>query len=434
MELNDALRRVVGQHWRLLSACLLGGLILGLLFAPHGKEYSASARLVLDTPDPVARQQSEAIADTAKAIATSPSQVSEALNRAHVQRGNPAIFAKKHVSVAALGSSGVLQLSVSDREAKVAASVANALASLMIRTRLEVTNGQTEQVFETLDRRTADLSRKIADAGDNVNELSLQIATESSPTAANALRAKRDAAERARDFLAQQRSVLESERVSLLSASAQRPRPAIISAASPPGKPQPTHRFAYLVLGALLGLILGTGAAGLVETIRPTLVGSDTLASELDAALLGTLTADASVAATVGIGARLRLAAEAAEVGNVALLATGPAVDLDRLAETLSSSAAVEGVPANGSPPGHMGTLRVGAFRPESPPVNNGRLSGLVLVSPTALKKTELSDIAHLLKVSQLPLLGLITYVPPAAGPLVGVKSALGRVKGTVTP
>src|SRR4051794_16937245 len=101
MELNDALRRIVGQHRRLLGICLLVGLALGLLLAPHGRLYSASSRLVLDTPDPVARQQSEAISDTARAIATSPSQVAAALRRAGVKRGDPAEFAKQHVAVTA---------------------------------------------------------------------------------------------------------------------------------------------------------------------------------------------------------------------------------------------------------------------------------------------------------------------------------------------
>ena len=431
MELNDALRRIVGQHWRLLTACLLFGLTLGLLFAPHGKEYSASARLVLDTPDPVARQQSQAIADTAKAIATSPSKVSRALRKAGVDRGDPTAFAKQHVSVAALGSSGVIQLSVSDRDPRVAASVANALVSLLIRTRLEVTNGQTDEVFADLDQRTAELSRKITTADENVNVLSLQIAA-ASPSEASVLRTKRDAAQRERDFLAQQRSVLESERASLLSTIAERPRPSIISAATAPAQPEPSQRIAYLVLGALLGLILGMGAAGLIESVRPTLVGSDTLADELDAALLGTLTSPASTAAAVGIGGRLRLAAEAAHVGNVALLATSPDIDLDRLAASLSSTTAVGGMQSSEGASGHLGALRIGRYKPESPPVNNGRLSGLVLVAPTALKKAELSDIDNLLKVSRLPLLGLITYTPRAAGPFRRVKGRLEHFKTAV--
>ena len=437
MELNDAFRRIIGQHWRLLSTCLAGGLVLGLLFAPHGTEYSASARLVLDTPDPVARAQSEAIADTAKAIATSPSQVSAALRRAGVRRGDPADFAKNHVSVRALGSSGVLELSVTDRNRTAAASVANALASLLIRTRLTVSTGETSRIFSELDTRTTELNKKISATDDYLNALSLRIASAPGPQSANRLRVKRDAAQSAVDFLVQQRSVLESERVSLLSASAQRPKPSIISAATPPVAAQPSRRLVYLLLGAVLGLILGVGAAGLVETIRPTLVGGDILAGELDAALLGKLKPGAAQTSATDVGARLRLAAEAAHVRNVALVSAGPNVDLHRLAESLGTSRAA-GTPSttrNGDSDAraNLRPLRIGAFNPESPPFNNGVRSGLVLVSPTALKKTELSDIAYLLKASHLPLLGVITYASPESRLRRGVKNRIKLRKSEAT-
>lgn len=438
MELSDALRRVVGQHWRLLGWGLVSGLALGLLFIPHGTTYSASARLVLDTPDPVSRQQSTAIADTAKAIATGPSQVSRALHQAGAVRGDPALYAKQHVSVTALGTSSVLELTVSDRGKNVASAVANALASLLIDKRLQLSNEETNRVFADLDRRSAKLSRNITKADQDVNSLSLQIAAAPSPGNANVLRAKSDAALRQRDFFVQQRNVLESERVSLLSTRAQRPRPSIISAATPSAKPEASHTMVYLVLGALVGLILGMGAAGFLETLRPTLVGSDMLAGELDAALLGTLTSGVSAAAPTDIGARLVLAAEAAQVGNVALFAAGPDLNLDRLAESLSSSTSSSATArgahtnGNGSANGRARPLRIERFKAEHPPVNNGARSGIVLVSPTALRKTELREIAHLLKMSQLPLLGLITYAPGAARDLGG-KNRNELRKGSVS-
>jgi capsular polysaccharide biosynthesis protein len=411
MELNEALRRTVGQHRALLALCLLVGLGLAFVFAPHGTEYSASARLVLDLPDPVARQQSQAYSDTAKAIATSPSQVKTALRRAHLHRGDPVEFAKKHVSVTGLGSSGVIQLAVTDRNPRAAAAIANALASLLIQTRLKVSDGQSEQVFADLDRRTANLSEKISAAQDTVNRLSLRIAAGGSP----ALRAKRDTAQRTLDFLVQQRSVLESERVSLLSATAERPRPSIISVATPPTAPEPSHRTVYIVLGLLLGLIGGIGLAGLRETIQPTVVGGDTLAGELDAALLGTFDSRAASANATEIGARLRLAAEAADVGNVALVAAGEDIDLDGVAKALNASVAAQPVHTNGNGDGHDSArrLRIAAFSPLDPPSNNGARSGVVLVSRPVLKKTRLNDAAYLLKASRLPLLGVIAYDAP---------------------
>ena len=53
---------------------------------------------------------------------------------------------------------------------------------------------------------------------------------------------------------------------------------------------------------------------------------------------------------------------------------------------------------------------------------------GIVLVSPNAVKRSELADVSALLKVSRLPLLGVITY--DREGSLQKrVKDALSRVK-----
>jgi len=57
--------------------------------------------------------------------------------------------------------------------------------------------------------------------------------------------------------------------------------------------------------------------------------------------------------------------------------------------------------------------LRIGRFSVDGPSLNNGSLGGLVLVAPTVLRKTELTDAGHLLKATDLPLLGVITYATP---------------------
>jgi capsular polysaccharide biosynthesis protein len=424
MELNDALRRILGQHWRLLGACLIVGLAVGVLLAPSGSEYSASARLVLDTPDPVARAQSQAYSDTAKAIATSPSAVGNALHKAGASRGDPAAYAGSHVSVKALGSSGVMQITVTDRNRGVAAAVANTLARALIKTRLKVSNGAADRVFANLDAKIADFSKRIAEIDSQVDALDVQIAG-AGAREASALRARRDAAESTREFLVQQRAVVQSERVSLLSTAAQHPDPSIISAATPPAKPAPTHLVVYLSLGMLLGLILGLGAAGLVETLQPTLVGGETLADELDAALLGSMSSEASAATALDVSARLQLAADAARVRNVALVAAGPDVDLHGLTESLKASVAAGALEdnGNGGGRGYLGAIRIASYDAEHPPFNNGSRSGVVLVSPPALKKTELSDAAHLLHASRLPLLGVITVAPPRGEPRRGLEN-----------
>ena len=387
MELNEAGRRIFGQHWRLILGLVLAGIAAAALL--HGgsvSTYTASTRLVLDTQDPKSRAESTSIADTAKAIATSPSQVRGALEDAHVTGRDPIDLAKHHVSIGALGTSAVLQLSVSDRNPRVAAAVATTLASRVIRARLDVSNGQLQRVLGQLDQRIEGLNRQIAGVDSPALRLSL----------------------------GQQRSVLEGERVSLLSTEALRPKPSIISPATLPTHADSSHWLPYLVLGALLGLVLGVGGAGLLETIRPTLVGSDALARAFETPLLGSLRREDDADGLRRITPRLFVAAEVAGVGTVNLVATDPAVDLSRLANGLEAAPADAFGPPRSPRDPHSG-LRIRPFnlRDSSPEVPGG--VGLVVVSPTALKKTELMDVSHLLNVASLPLLGLLTYSPSSS-------------------
>ena len=387
MELNEAGRRIFGQHWRLILGLVLAGIAAAALL--HGgsvSTYTASTRLVLDTQDPKSRAESTSIADTAKAIATSPSQVRGALEDAHVTGRDPIDLAKHHVSIGALGTSAILQLTVSDRNPRVAAAVATTLASRVIRARLDVSNGQLQRVLGQLDQRIDGLNRQIAGVDSPALRLSL----------------------------GQQRSVLEGERVSLLSTEALRPKPSIISPATLPTHADSSHWLPYLVLGALLGLVLGVGGAGLLETIRPTLVGSDALARAFETPLLGSLRREDDADGLRRITPRLFVAAEVAGVGTVNLVATDPAVDLSRLANGLEAAPADAFGPPRSPRDTHPG-LRIRPFnlRDSSPEVPGG--VGLVVVSPTALKKTELMDVSHLLNVASLPLLGLLTYSPSSS-------------------
>jgi capsular polysaccharide biosynthesis protein len=392
MELNEAGRRIFGQHWRWILGLVLAGVaVAALLHGGSVSTYTASTRLVLDTQDPKSRSESTSIADTAKAIATSPSQVRSALKDAHVTGRDPIDVAKHHVSIVALGTSAVLQLSVSDRDPRVAAAVATTLASRVIRARLDVSNGQLQRVLRQLEQRIDGLDRRIAGVGVDSQTL--------------------------RASLAQQRSVFEAERVSLLSTEALRPKPSILSPATPPRQADPSHWLPYLVLGTILGLVLGVGAAGLLETIWPTLVGGDALARAFETPLLGSLPREPKerdADALRRVKPRLVVAAEVAGVETVNLLATDSDVDLSRLANGLETAPADAFGPPRRPRDTHSG-LRIRPFnlRDSSPEVPGG--VGLVVVSPTALKKAQLMDVSHLLNVASLPLLGLLTYSPSSS-------------------
>src|SRR6476659_8677936 len=120
MEINEAGRRIVGQHLSLILLFVVVGAVGAFVLVGASQTYTASARLVLNTPDPTDRAGAIAIADTGNALATSPAEVTRALNSAHVT-GRSGITVAQHVSVRGLGTSGVLQLSVTDKSPSVAA-------------------------------------------------------------------------------------------------------------------------------------------------------------------------------------------------------------------------------------------------------------------------------------------------------------------------
>ena len=447
MELHELGRRLIGQHWRLIWFFLLLGAGLAAVVHSGGERtYTASARLVLDTQDPKTRAESIAIADTASAIATSPAQVEGALRDAHVAGRDSVEISRNHVSLRGLGTSGVLELSVSDRDPAVARAVSNALAARVIRTRQDLSSGRIEQALTRLERQIESTNRKIVAADAVVDDLNAQADTGSTSSGSSDL-LKRNAATRLRDFLAQQRGVLESERVNLLSTTALRPKPQIISPAPLPRHRDPSRLLPDVILGSLLGLLLGVGLAGLLETTRPTVVGGDALAREFATPLLGTFPRDPdgddARRDLTHVAARLRHAAEALDVEQIGLVGVVEEIDVRHLAEWLeraqvglnSVSAEADAArlaqaaeaAAGGSfqrevrPVGTSSTaarasrptrLLIQPFSLETGSLSPSTRAGLVLVSPSSVKRADLADVSHFLMVTPLRLLGLLVYDP----------------------
>lgn len=452
MELADLARTMARYRWLILLFVVVGVGSAWLMHYGEAKMFTASTRLVLDTPDPESRAESAVIADTAKAIATSPSQVREALTVARVTGRDPDDFARRQVTVRALGSSGIVQLSVRDRDPKAAALIANALAVEVIETRLDGTKG-VQQVLRGLDKRITGLNRRISTLDAKIFSLAVAAEAAAGAASANAFQSEGDRAERQREALAQQRSVAEGERVSLLSTEALQLTPSVISEASPPASADTTRLLPDMVLAGLLALIFGVGAAGLIEMVRPTAVrGGSALARKFNTALLGTLPGedeDKQDLEAAAIAARLTFAADAAGVTNVSLLGIGRPVDINviarRLEATLFSTTerveeqpalaqVIEGQSSRGTRAGNVTRLgrSVGiaaldssgtSVRPHgaaSPPAREGERTGLVIVSPVTLSASDLDAALQLVRGTPLPLLGLIATAstPPQSSEL----------------
>jgi capsular polysaccharide biosynthesis protein len=122
MELRDAGRRILWHYKILLVTMCIGALVARALAKRSDEAYIASTRIVISTT-----ADSSVDADSVAAIATSVTQVQQVLQRVGVDR-DPAVVAAG-VSVRAIGTSGVVQLSVSDRDPDVAIALARALTS-----------------------------------------------------------------------------------------------------------------------------------------------------------------------------------------------------------------------------------------------------------------------------------------------------------------
>ena len=430
MELGEVIGRIFGRHRKLIAALILAGLLAG--FAIHlddAPQYSASARLVLDTSDPEDQAQSGVIADTTRAIASGPSLVREALATIGVRR-DATELARRHVSVQALGSSGVMQLSVTDSDPEVAVALANAIAESVIRTRLQVTAGEAASVVRSLDKQITLFQQQISDLDARVDQ--------AGGAAASGQLVRR------REALEQRMSQLESERASVETTRALRPKAAVLDAASPPAQQLPGRRLPDLVLGGLLGLLLGVGAAAMVESLRPTLVGRTAIARGTEAPVLAELVGPPQrrghrhgwVAADVAEAAmHVELVAVAAGVQQVRLMALDRQVDLSNLVQILGDSLKTATVQQADMPtarrrrPGARAELEPEALQSEG---EGGRI-GLVLVAPTVLKLADLDPVKDFLTISGWPLLGVIVYQSPRRKALVPGGQRSTRSQDTYT-
>lgn len=422
MELNEVMGRIIGRHLLLIATLILAG-ALGA-FAVHMNDaprYSATARLVLDAPDPTNQAQSAVIADTARAIASGTSLVKDALATVGVRR-DARELALHDIEVEALGSSGVLQLSVIDSDPRVAVALANAIGKSVIQARLEVTAGQAAKVVQDLDKQISQLQAQAGELDRAIDDLNPQ---------SDFTRGQLDQLVLQREALSQRLSQLQTERATVEGDRALRPKAAIIDPASAPALRLPGRRLPDILLGGLLGLLLGVGVAAGLESLRPTLVGRTAIARGTAAPVLAELVGppgrrghrygwhppDVAEAAM-----HVELVAVAAGVQRIRLMALDRQADLSNLARVLAdslSAVAVEQVDTptarrrrqgfrqaqDGELAGHADPTR------DAPQNGNGRV-GLVIVAPIVVKLTDLDSVKDFLAISGWPLLGVILYHP----------------------
>jgi len=244
-----------------------------LLHGGDPTEYSATVRLALGTGDPSNQAQSTVVGDTARALATGPGLVGDALRTVGARR-DPVSTALHHVDAQVLGSSGVVSLSVSDTNAAVAIALANAIGDEVVRAHEDMVHGRDAATLDRVQTDIAQTERSIASLDTHIKAVG-PLFDVIQPIGGMSL-SERPWAEpnqllRERADLVQGLLSLNSERASVEAARALHAQDVIVDRAAAPAERVPGQLVPYLALGGLLGLALGVGLAATLETLRPTL-------------------------------------------------------------------------------------------------------------------------------------------------------------------
>jgi capsular polysaccharide biosynthesis protein len=415
MDLQEVTRRVVLGHWKVIVACVIAlAVAVSVYHFFDAPIYSASTRVVLDVAAPSSGTEALAVADSAKAIVTSPSHIVTALKAAGYQRD--LVRLTPQITVAPLGTSGVLLLTVSDINPQAAAGIANALADDLIATRIKTSPAARAAILDAQIKTVEDeiSALKVESAGlkDQLKNLRVDPANpQFAQVQAQILTDRITAADNEVSTLTQQLIHLDSERASLGSASLT--TPSVIDVAALPSKPDPSRLPIDLALAVVVGLALGVAIAGGLETFRPTLAAGDAVARTLGVPILGWLPDT-----TATLPTRLKLAATAADLKALELIGIGDAPDLVALSRSL------RGPLTQGEGEGKGLAIFSMADAPPRYRSAQAPAHGFVLVTPERIKKSALIPVQELITISGRPLVGLIVNRPeaPAALPLPEVK------------
>lgn len=378
MDLKDVAQRIFKRHALLILLFTLLGLagpfvVENLL----GTNYQATARVDLG-PDANGTQQSTSLGDMGLGLATSPQVVTTALKAAKVDRA--VVDELPNIQVAPVGTSGVLDVTVTDTDPTASAVIANSLANQIVGLRNQAQFAASDALLAQLKAQSAQLTAGI----DAV------VAQEKRyPYVLPGLQAQQA-------DLSAQRTAVDGQVSQLTQSLSTAVRPRVIDASSKQGVAAPSNLVVLLPLGGLLGLILGIAIAATREATSPTL-NREGLARFLGAPVLGRLRRG-ETAVSAALAGYVGAAADAAGVQTVQVIPVGrrPA-DVTGLAATLDE--AVEGVEVVPAPLGDQLGLR-----------SRQTDAGVVVVAPGTVKGRHLNALQRHLAITRQPVLGVVGH------------------------
>ena len=337
MEIDEVAARLLRQYWAVLAVCMVVPLVaVAFLTAKQSNIYAASARIITGSTVPQTSAAADAVASQVEAIATGRSAVTQALHAAGAHR-NLNDFSSQDIAVSGLGSSQVIDLTVTDRSPRVAQQVARALAVEAVRSINNVGQSGLKAALTANDQE--------------INRLSQQRAVKAQKAAAQPQN------QQLQSELAGMDQVIANfsgDRSRLLIQAGTLGLAGVIDEPALPARPQSKASVQKLGLAALLGLVAGILIVSVAEILRPTVPGARRVSRRLGVPMLGQLSKeDLTGARTPSVGEmalRLRLVGAHAELRTIALVDADGKRELGPLAAGLTQSVRFSAAEAPGYP------------------------------------------------------------------------------------
>jgi len=332
VEIDEIAARLLRQYWALVLLCVAVPLAaVTLIVAKQPPMYAASARIVAGNTVPASNAQAQALVSQIQGIATGKTSAATALQAAGVKR-NVTTFTASHISVAGLGGSQVVDLTVTDRNPQVAATLAKNLA---------------KQVVQSINRTgQSGLSTTLNAIDQEIVRLSEQHGVAASQAAADP---KNEQLQSKLAGLNQVIANFSGDRSRLLIQASTQGLASVLDQPVVPQQAQSKALAQKLGLAGVLGLVVGILLASVAETIRPTVPGARRVSRRLGAPTLGQLKAPEvrgeQTPNLENLAVRLRLAASHANVSAVALVDVNGQYELADLAHSLELSLRPPGPP-----------------------------------------------------------------------------------------
>jgi capsular polysaccharide biosynthesis protein len=319
----------------LLVICVAVPLVaISFLTAKQPAVYAASARIITGSVVPQSSAEADAVASQVEALATGRTAVAQALQSAGADR-NLSSFIGNNITVSGLGSSQVIDLTVTDRSPRVAQKVSKVLAAEVVGSINNVGQSGLRAALTANDQEIVRLSQR------------------------RAVMAGRAAAQPRNEQLQAQLAGLDQvianftgDRSRLLIQAGTLGLATVIDQPALPARPESKAAVQKLGLAGLLGLVAGILIASIAETVRPTVPGARRVSRRLSVPALGQLSGEdlngGNTPALGELALRCRLSAAHADLRTIALVDIDGKRELGALAAALTQC--LQAFPADAVP------------------------------------------------------------------------------------